>query len=78
MLLHALLGCALGSVVELLAARDLAAGDEVLLSYGDRPLRDFLRGYAFLPHIPHEVLPPPCSSSGWPWDLLQMPKVQLP
>ena len=43
------------SVVELRATRDLAAGEQVLLSYGERPLRDFLRGYAFLPHTAHEV-----------------------
>lgn len=42
-------------MVELRATRDIGKGQQVLLSYGDRPLRDFLRGYGFLPHIPHEV-----------------------
>lgn len=37
------------STVELVAARGMRPGDEVSISYGDRPLRDFLRGYAFTP-----------------------------
>lgn len=37
------------SIVELVAARDIPQNGEVSICYGDRPLRDFLRGYAFTP-----------------------------
>lgn len=42
--------------VHVVAKRDLAPGDELLLDYGARPLRDFLQGYGFVPEdSPDEV-----------------------
>lgn len=42
--------------VEVVARRDLEAGEELLLDYGERSQRDFLQGYAFTPpDNPHEV-----------------------
>ena len=35
--------------MHLQAARDLHQGEELTLDYGDRPLRDMLRSYAFVP-----------------------------
>ena len=35
--------------MSLLARRDIAAGEELTLDYGARPLRDMLRGYGFTP-----------------------------
>lgn len=42
-------GCMACSTVELVAARSIPQDSELSISYGDRPLRDFLRGYAFTP-----------------------------
>jgi hypothetical protein len=42
-------GCVACSTVELVAARSIPQSGELSISYGDRPLRDFLRGYAFNP-----------------------------
>lgn len=33
--------------MDLIANRDLAAGEELTLNYGERPMRDMLRGYGF-------------------------------
>lgn len=33
----------------MVADRDLAAGEQLTLNYGERPMRDFLRGYGFVP-----------------------------
>ena len=44
--------------MSLLARRDIAAGEELTLDYGARPLRDMLRGYGFTPDQacdPYEV-----------------------
>lgn len=41
--------CPACSTIQLVATRLIEAGEEVFISYGDRPLRDFLRGYAFTP-----------------------------
>lgn len=38
--------------VELVATAPLPAGASVTLDYGDRPMRDLLRGYAFVPSSP--------------------------
>jgi hypothetical protein len=35
--------------VDLIANRDLAAGEQLTLNYGERPMRDLLRGYGFTP-----------------------------
>jgi len=32
-----------------MAARDVAAGEALTLNYGERPMRDMLRGYGFTP-----------------------------
>jgi hypothetical protein len=42
--------CRACSTVELVAVRSVPRGGELSISYGDRPLRDFLRGYAFTPN----------------------------
>ena len=39
----------LDRAVDLVAARDLAAGEPLTLNYGERPMRDLLRGYGFTP-----------------------------
>jgi hypothetical protein len=42
--------CPACSTVELVAVQSVPRGGELSISYGDRPLRDFLRGYAFTPN----------------------------
>ena len=37
------------SWVDVVATKPIPAGSEMLLNYGDRPLRDFLQGYGFVP-----------------------------
>ena len=49
------------AAVELVAgASAIPKGAPICLNYGSRPLRDLLRGYAFVPKVPR---PPPVSSS---------------
>ena len=35
--------------MDLIAKRDISPGEELLLDYGDKPTRDFLQSYGFVP-----------------------------
>lgn len=39
----------LNRAVDLVAARDISVGEMLTLNYGERPMRDLLRGYGFTP-----------------------------